>query len=314
MTTDPRAVARRRARAALRDALLILVVIACLALFAAASRAAAPADELGPVREAVVLSVHDGDTFRAGLMDEGGVIYRRINVRVALIDAPEVPNECYGDAATRNARRVLRVGRVVGLQTYPPAGTRSYGRAVRVVRILETGRTFERWMLSYGYANGWHFNGAAFPYASWESARRVAIRHHRGAWGVCPGPTGHGPTYSESTGWQTGPAPTPTMASTYGLGDGLLGSGLACRGVLDYNRPVVATRGDACGTKLRVCYRRCVIAVRDDYGPAAWTGRDIDLGPAAAATIGFAGVGPVRVSPARPTARLGVDRYAHGGS
>jgi endonuclease YncB( thermonuclease family) len=256
------------------------------------------------------VSVHDGDTFRATILSTGA----EVSVRVALIDSPEVGDhaECYGAAATTNARRVLRAGRVVGLQTWKPAGLTSYNRIVRVVRILETGRTFERWMLRYGYANLYLYRHAAAPYGSWLEARNSAFLANRGAWGVCPGPHGDGPSTSVYSGWQTGPAPAGVVASTYGLGDGLVGHGLACRGVLDTVRPVIAMRHGACGSRWRVCYRRCIVAVRDDWGPAAWTGRDVDLGPAASAGVGFVGVGVVRMSTARRGARLGADRYSRG--
>jgi endonuclease YncB( thermonuclease family) len=295
---------RRRSRRRL-GAILVVGALLWLAYLAGRANAA----ELGHVVKARVVSVHDGDTFRAELVSS----HRTVSVRVALIDTPEVGGsraECYGAAATRNALRVLRPGRVVGLQTWPPAGTTSYNRIVRVVRILETGRTFERWMLRYGYANVYRYRHAALPYESWMAERDHARGHRRGAWGVCPGPNGNGPSSSVFSGWQTGPAPAGVFASTYGLGDGLVGHGLACAGVLDTVRPVIAMRTGACGSRWRVCYRRCIVAVRDDWGPAAWTGRDVDLGPAAAAGVGFAGVGYVRMSPARRGARLGTDRYA----
>lgn len=294
----------RRARRMQLVALALAILAVILGALALARTAGAAT--LGPVEKARVVSVHDGDTFTARMVATGATV----RVRVALVDAPEVGRnaECYGAASTTNAERVLRVGRIVGLQTWPPAGTTSYDRIVRVVRILETGRTLERWLVRYGFANVWRYRHASLPYASWLAARDTAIAKRAGAWRSCPGPNGNGPSRSIFTGWQTGPAPTPIYASTYGLGDGLVGQGLACRGVLDTTTPVVAMRTGACGSRWRICHIGCIVAVREDWGPAEWTGRDLDLGPAASRGVRFAGVGYVRISPARRGAPLGPER------
>lgn len=51
------------------------------------------------------------------------------------------------------------------------------------------------------------------------------------------------------------------------------------------------------GTDLLVCYSTCVVVEVTDRGPAAWTGRQLDLSYAAAEAIGlvYAGVGVVEV-------------------
>jgi len=51
------------------------------------------------------------------------------------------------------------------------------------------------------------------------------------------------------------------------------------------------------GTVLLVCYSGCVEVVVTDYGPAAWTGRQLDLSYIAARDIGllYPGVGVVDV-------------------
>ncbi len=91
-----------------------------------------------------------------------------------------------------------------------------------------------------------------------------------------------------------------TISATWygGPDDGLVGHGVACGGELDEVHLTVATRGDPCMMSMEICLGdRCVRAVRNDYGPASWTGRDIDLGPAAARAIGLdqVGVADVRV-------------------
>lgn len=49
------------------------------------------------------------------------------------------------------------------------------------------------------------------------------------------------------------------------------------------------------GTRLRVCYHGCVVVRVTDRGPAAWTGRSLDLSRGAAAAVGMLGVGVANV-------------------
>ena len=65
----------------------------------------------------------------------------------------------------------------------------------------------------------------------------------------------------------------------------------------DPNGMTAAHRTLPFGTKLRVCYAGCVVVVVNDRGPAAWTGRNLDLSEGAALAIGLKarGVGPVSV-------------------
>lgn len=50
------------------------------------------------------------------------------------------------------------------------------------------------------------------------------------------------------------------------------------------------------GTLLHVCYRACATVRVNDRGPAAWTGRSLDLSRGAARAIGMTGVARVSVS------------------
>ena len=52
------------------------------------------------------------------------------------------------------------------------------------------------------------------------------------------------------------------------------------------------------GTRLRVCYRSCVVVTVNDRGPAKWTGRSLDLSRGAASVIGLVkpGSGNVEVA------------------
>ena len=50
------------------------------------------------------------------------------------------------------------------------------------------------------------------------------------------------------------------------------------------------------GTRLSVCYRACAIVTVRDRGPAAWTGRSLDLARGAARAIGLEAVGVADVT------------------
>lgn len=85
-----------------------------------------------------------------------------------------------------------------------------------------------------------------------------------------------------------------SVASTYGIGDGLLGSGLAGQGRLDYVRPVFAHKTMPFGTKVQFMYKgRTFIGECQDRGPFV-AGREFDLGPRLARELGFGGVGVVK--------------------
>lgn len=67
------------------------------------------------------------------------------------------------------------------------------------------------------------------------------------------------------------------LASEYGYGDGQLGGGLACGGrYTSLAMRGVANRTLRCGTRVRLCLKRCVTARVVDRGPYAG-GRDFDL-------------------------------------
>lgn len=70
------------------------------------------------------------------------------------------------------------------------------------------------------------------------------------------------------------------------------GGPIACGG--DSYAPGVASRTLPCGTRVQVCYQRCVAAIVFDYGPAAWTGRSMDLSQDVANATGMNGVATVR--------------------
>ena len=84
------------------------------------------------------------------------------------------------------------------------------------------------------------------------------------------------------------------VASIYGGGDGLCGHRTASGASLNCSAMTAAHRSLPFGTRVRVCYKSCVIVTINDRGP--WVRhRDIDLSPAAARAIGLSHTGKVRM-------------------
>jgi|SRR5215831_12972963 len=82
------------------------------------------------------------------------------------------------------------------------------------------------------------------------------------------------------------------MASWYG--PGLYGNSLACGGRLYTNTWGVAHKYLPCGTRLKLCYRRCVNVRVIDRGPFV-AGRDFDLTYPVMRAIGmYGGVARIR--------------------
>lgn len=122
---------------------------------------------------------------------------------------------------------------------------------------------------------------AARPAAHRTAARRrPAVRKHaaRKAAAVRVG----------GGGWRS------ASVSTFGIGDGLVGHGLAGGGVLHADSMVVANRTLPFGTRVAFKYHgRTGIAVVMDRGPYV-SGREFDLGPGIAHALGLSGVGKVK--------------------
>jgi rare lipoprotein A (peptidoglycan hydrolase) len=73
------------------------------------------------------------------------------------------------------------------------------------------------------------------------------------------------------------------MASWYG--PGLYGNNLGCGGVLTTRTVGVAHKSFRCGTRVRICYRRCATFRVIDRGPYVY-GREFDLTYPARVMIG----------------------------
>jgi rare lipoprotein A len=84
------------------------------------------------------------------------------------------------------------------------------------------------------------------------------------------------------------------VASIYGGGDGLCGHRTASGASFNCSAMTAAHRTLPFGTRVRVCYKGCVIVTINDRGP--WVRhRDIDLSPAAARAIGLSRTGTVQM-------------------
>ncbi|RNJ51614.1 septal ring lytic transglycosylase RlpA family lipoprotein [Methylocystis hirsuta] len=77
-------------------------------------------------------------------------------------------------------------------------------------------------------------------------------------------------------------------ASFYGAGE-RLNRHTATGEVFNPRAMTAAHRTLPMGTRLQVCYRGCVVVRINDRGPAAWTGKALDLTAGAARAIGHPG-------------------------
>jgi rare lipoprotein A (peptidoglycan hydrolase) len=85
-------------------------------------------------------------------------------------------------------------------------------------------------------------------------------------------------------------------ASLYGAGEPA-NSHTACGQRFNPKGLYAAHRSLPCGTRLRVSYNgRSIHVTVNDRGPAAWTGKSIDLTSGAARALGFPGEGHVEIA------------------
>jgi rare lipoprotein A len=84
------------------------------------------------------------------------------------------------------------------------------------------------------------------------------------------------------------------LASYYGAGE-YLHRHTASGERFDPQAMTAAHRTLPFGTRLSVCFRRCTAVRVNDRGPAASTGRSLDLSLGAARAIGLTGAGVARV-------------------
>lgn len=86
------------------------------------------------------------------------------------------------------------------------------------------------------------------------------------------------------------------LASYYGAGERLPSRYTANGEVFHPLALTAASRTLPMGTLIEVCFRRCAPVRINDRGPAAWTGRSLDLSLGAARAVGLTGVARVRVA------------------
>ena len=147
----------------------------------------------GPAAAATVISVGDGDTLR---VEDGG---RKVTIRVACIDAPEMAQAPYGQQARQALQDMLPVGSTVTLKTQTKD---RYGRTVAEVfaqngvnaglSLVQQGHAFayrqylkqcdelaylDRENLAQRYRVGvWKFDGGIMRPWDWRAANRGATR------------------------------------------------------------------------------------------------------------------------------------------
>jgi micrococcal nuclease len=121
--------------------------------------------------------VVDGDTLA---LAGGG------RVRLVQIDAPEKGEECYGDRATRLARRALPRGVRVRIEQDPHLDQVDRYRR-QLAYVFRDGENVNVTLVRRGAAGVWFFRGARGRYAAeLLQAAREARADRRGLWGACP--------------------------------------------------------------------------------------------------------------------------------
>ena len=119
----------------------------------------------------------DGDTLA---LAGGG------RVRLVQIDAPEKDEECYGDRATRLARRLLPRGARVRIEA--DARLDQVDRYRRqLAYVFRDNESVNVTLVRRGAAGVWFFRGARGRYAAELVAAATKARaERRGLWGACP--------------------------------------------------------------------------------------------------------------------------------
>ncbi len=136
------------------------------------------------VKRGSVTDVVDGDTIDV-LMPSGS----EKRVRLLGIDTPEVFDvvECGGPEASAWTKRYLPVGTRVELVSDPTQSSKDqYGRLLRYVTKLSTGKDVNLRLVSRGWATLFVWDGDPFVrVTSYRTALRSAKDAERGIWGLC---------------------------------------------------------------------------------------------------------------------------------
>jgi micrococcal nuclease len=191
-------------------------ILASAIALAAAGLALAPAAGAFTL-DGTVVSVVDGDTLKVRARGE------LTTVRLVGIDTPETrhpskPVQCFGPAATKAAKRLLRPGQAVRLVTDPTQDTRDrYGRLLAYV--YPKGKAGSRGsvnftLVAHGAAKVYVYGGVPFEYAgTFQAAQGRARTAGVGLWGgTCHGNTTK-PDPSVARPAPTPPPPAPSSGN-----------------------------------------------------------------------------------------------------
>ena len=134
----------------MRDPAYILLATVIVSLFIACTASNTGSDALdpGPIEEAQVVQVIDGDTLDLLI---AGTKYR---VRLFGVDTPERGERCY-EEATERTRQLS--GDVVGIESGPRAEDR-YGRLLFYL-YTRTGKSIDAILIQEGLATAWTRDG-----------------------------------------------------------------------------------------------------------------------------------------------------------
>ncbi len=144
-----------------------------------------------------VIKVVDGDTIAVDLNGKSETL-RLIGINTPETVDPRKSVECFGREASNKAKEVL-TGKKVRLEADTASGERDkYDRLLRYV-FLEDGASFNKRMISEGYAYEYTYNGIPYKYqAEYKQAQKEAESAKRGLWA------------DNACVVQTNPAPAPS--------------------------------------------------------------------------------------------------------
>ncbi len=139
----------------------------------------APSNQNSPILYSVT-SVVDGDTLKVGI--DGTVkTIRLIGVNTPEVVDPRTTVQCFGKEASAQAKALL-TGKKVRLESDPTQGDLDkYSRLLRYV-YLEDGTSFNKKMISDGYAYEYTYNTPYKYQAEFKAAQADAQKNSRGLW------------------------------------------------------------------------------------------------------------------------------------
>jgi micrococcal nuclease len=150
-------------------AVVILVAVLALAVFAWTTR--------GSSKNDVVARVVDGDTIE---------LASGTRVRLVQIDTPEKHTECYGEEASALTQRLLPPGTHVRIEQDPRLDQVDRYRR-KLAYVFKGDEDVNLTLVEQGAAGVWFFDGRRGRYAGelLEAAERARAAD-KGLWGACP--------------------------------------------------------------------------------------------------------------------------------